>query len=399
MEKHTDSAEPPAGRFCGAPRLAVLAIVLACTVLDAAGGDVGVLPQDQPPASGDDWNEEAWSEQEEPGRSFLYKELVASGFYSTAGEGRFDLSPRPPGSYVGLDWVATYGTTAATGLAAVNLHPRLLWDPAESRFRLAPQDFWWRLRLGGKDRLSLRLGQFVLPYGANPILSPRQMFLLPVEASDLGLKWDWGVALKGPAGDYDWEIAATLGTGESLRSPHLFEDGDRASYLLTGRIGTPTYWDFQYGFSFLYGELPALAGAKLVREGAVSRWRVAFDVFYKRGNYLMFGAQATYGQDGFGGDGDLVPVTAGEAVADVLGSRAWVDWVFPRNNDFRVRGQIESVVRDLSSSGTDDSAAILELGYSLSTSITWRMDYRRELHRSFGDGNDTLFFGFVFYDF
>lgn len=378
---------------------AVLAVVLACTAFDAAGGDVGVLAQDQPPADGDDWGEEAWSEEEEPGRSFLYKELVASGFYSSAGEDRFDLSPRPPGSYFGLDWVATYDTHGATGLAAVNLHPRLLWDPAESRFRLAPQDFWWKLQLGGNDRLSLRLGQFVLPYGVHPILSPRQMFLLSVEATDLGLKWDWGLALKGPAGAWDWEVAATLGTGESLRSPHLFQGDDRESYLVTGRIGTPTYWELQYGFSFLYGRLPVLAGPKQVREEALSRWRVAFDVFYKRGNYLMLGAQATYGQDGFEGDEDLVEVTGGEAAADVLGSRVWVDWVLPANNDFRVRGQIESVVRDLGGAGTDDSALVLELSYSLVTSITLMADYRVELNRLVGDENDTLFFGFVYYGF
>lgn len=408
MEKRTDSSGPISRRL-GASGLAVLAVVLACVFFDAARGDVHGLVQDKNSGGGQDWEEEDWNdEEEESGRSFLYKELVASGYYSDAGESRFDLSPRPPGSYVGVDWVATYSSTAAINerffpdwlrLAAVNLHPRLLWDPAENRLRLAPQDFWWKLQLGGKDRLSLRVGQFVLPYGVNPILSPRQMFILPVEATDLGLKWDWGLALKGPAGAYDWEIAATLGTGESLRSPRLFQDHDRASYLVTGRIGTPTYWELQYGFSFLYGELPVLAGPKLVRAEALSRWRLAFDVFYKRGNYLMFGAQATYGQDGFAGDENLVQVTGGEAAADVLGSRVWVDWVFPAENDLRARGQLETVVRDLSGSGTDDTAAILELSYSLATSVTLMVDYRVELNRSLGDENDTLFFGFVYYGF
>jgi len=168
----------------------------------------------------------------------------------------------------------------------------------------------------------------------NPILAPRQRFILPIEATDLGLKWDWGLDLKGPAGEYDWEIALTIGSGETLRKPHLFEGSDRTSYLITGRIGHPTYWNFQQGLSFLFGNLrPSMRAPPMLftmsmqqmfwdpralSDIPISRWRIAYDVFYKHGTYLMTGGQLSYGQGGFARDEKFVSLTLGGQTGDVL---------------------------------------------------------------------------------
>jgi hypothetical protein len=371
----------------------------------------------------EDWQDEDWEDQEaeeDTGRAFLYWELVLSGFYSPEGvagvppddrsEDHFEFSPRPPGNYVGLDYVRTFTSSSTVNqkfmpgwlsLAAIDLHPRVLFDRMEEsddgdQVEFAPQDFWARFNLGGNDRLTLRVGQFVLPYGVNPILAPRQRFLLPIEATDLGLKWDWGVGVKGPAGEYDWELAATMGSGEALHSPHLFTNSKRQRYLFTGRIGTPTYWDFQYGASFLFGDLPVIRSAKVLSRNSVSRWRVGLDALYKHGTYLMAGAQVTYGQDGFAGDNELVSMTGGDT-ADVLGYRAWVDWVVPVHTDLRLGAQFESVYRDLPTPNSDDSAVILEVGYSLTTSTSVVLDYRMELNRSMGQENDAGFLTFIYY--
>jgi len=201
--------------------------------------------------------QEEFLEGEESGRWFLFKEVVFSGAYYIDGmfglppgdynSDHFELSPRPPGNYIGLDFVKTFTSSSFINgalpgwlqLEAMDLHPRLVYDPMEmdsglDRVKFAPQDFWLRFNPGGVDRLALRIGQFVIPYGVNPILAPRQRFILPIEATDLGLKWDWGLDLKGPVGEYDWEIALTIGSGETLRKPHLFEGSDRTSYLITG---------------------------------------------------------------------------------------------------------------------------------------------------------------------
>ncbi len=362
------------------------------------------------------------------GRSFLFKEVVLSGFYSfdrvrglpveELADEYVGFSRRPPGNYIGLDYVRTFTASSPINkllpdwlqATAMDLHPRVVYDRAEdregfSRIKFAPQDFWLRFSVAETDRLTLRLGQFVIPFGANPILAPRQQFLLPLEAIDLGLKWDWGLNLKGPVGEYDWELALTIGSGEALHSPHIFNRSNRATYLITGRVGSPSYWDWQYGISFLYGDLPAIMGPRRLSDAAISRWRVGYDVFYRHGTYLMAGAQVTYGQDGFTDDYDPrtwqelagpILITHGWNTANVLGLRAWADWVIPRYQDVRLALQFESIRRDVSAPGSDDTAIILEVGYSVTTAITARLDYREELNSPMGE-NDAVYLTVVFY--
>ena len=351
-------------------------------------------------------------------RSFLFKEVVFSVSYyfdrvprllsQDITKDQFELSLRPPGSYIGLDYVRTFSSESLLNkilpdwlpLTAMVLHPRIVYDSKQRSSGLdpiefAPQDFWLRFNPFEKDRLLLRVGQFVIPYGANPILAPRQRFMLPIEATDLGLKWDWGIALKGPAGEYDWEIAATIGSGVALHSPHLFSRSDRESYLFSGRIGSPSYWDFQHGLSFLYGDLPVFMGPIVISDVAISHWRVGYDTFYKHGTYLKLGAQMTYGQDGIGGDEEFVMATNGKK-ADVLGSRAWIDWVIPKHQNLKLAFQFESVVRDLSTWWAYDTAVIFQIDYSLTTKITAVFDYREGLN-PMGRENDAVYFTLIYY--
>jgi hypothetical protein len=161
-------------------------------------------------------------------------------------------------------------------------------------------------------------------------------------------------------------------------------------------MGAPTYWNLQYGFSFLYGDLRFIRGAQVFDPVSISRWRIGVDSFYKSGTYLMFGAQITYGQDGFAGDEKHVGITMGKT-ADVLGYRAMVDWVVPSFQDLRLATQFESVVRDLSTSESDDTALILETTYSLITAVSLILDYRWELNRSMGETNNAIFLTLTYY--
>jgi len=358
-------------------------------------------------------------DEEGNGHSFLFKEAVFAGaFYFDGISGippgntdkdHFKFSPRPPQNYLGLDYVKTFTSTSFLNkvlpdwlpVKAMDLHPRLVYDPLERsdglhRLKFAPQDFWLRFNPGNVDRLMLRVGQFVIPYGVNPILAPRQKFILPIEATDLGLKWDWGIDLKGPIGEYDFELAASIGSGEGLHAPHIFRDSDRRSYLFTGRIGYPTYWDFQQGLSFLFGDLPVLRGPTVFSGVAISRWRIAYDVSYKKGTYLMSGAQVSFGQDGFFGDEQFVALTGGKT-AEVLSFRAWADWVVPKFQNIRLAAQFESVFRDVGTSDLDDTALLLQFGYSFSTTITGKLHYRKEFGRSIGEKNDGLFISLIYY--
>ena len=364
-------------------------------------------------------DDEEGDKGESPERSFFYKEAVVSGFYSPKGavvsprgmsKYHFELNPRPPGNYVGFDYVQTFNSDAYINdvvlpdwlpLTAMDLHPRLVYDRMENGnglepVKFAPQDFWFRFNPRGMDRFTLRVGEFVLPYGMNPIMAPRQRFLLPLEATDLGLKWDWGIDLKGPIDEYEWEAAATIGSGEGVHSPDWFGKAENRTYLFTGRVGTPTYWDLQYGLSCLYGDLPMVRAVTVLDDHSVSRWRIGGDGLYKYGTYLMTGAQVTFGQDGFAGDGRFVPITMGKS-ADVFGGMVWADWVVPTVQDLRFGVQFESLIRDLGTANSDDTAGIVEVGYSLLTSVTAVLDYRGDLNRSMGENDNALFLTLIYY--
>ncbi len=393
-------------------------VLVACAcALAVPSARAAPSPGPQQEESRDDESREEGSA--DTGRSFLFREVLLSGFYSSAGvpglppgdttPDHFGLSPRPPGSYVAVDYVRTF-TEASwlnrhllpewLSIAAMNLHPRVVLDALDTdtglgRLEFAPQDFWVRFNVGNVDRLTLRIGQFVIPYGANPVLAPRQQFLLPIEATDLGLKWDWGIDLKGPLGEYDWEVAATLGAGEGLHAPRPFSGSPDSRFLLTGRLGTPTYRDAQYGVSFLYGNLPQLRGADIVSPTATRRWRVAADTFYKYGTYLVAGAQLSFGQNRL--DAEDAAAGQGSGTAEVLGYRAWLDWVVPTHQDLRLGAQLESVIRDLGRPASDDSALILEVGYSVSTEMSLTLDYRIELHRTRPRSTEGLYLAMIWY--
>jgi len=373
----------------------------------------------------DSQEDEAWDEAPlDSGRSFLYKEIVVSTSFSRRESDSLVLSHHALGSYVALDYVRTFTAESRANralpawlqLSAIDLQPRVVyhgkmpdsdsmemgegvdWPMADGdEVDFAPQDFWVRFQLAGNDRLTLRVGQIVLPYGGSPLMAPRQTFILPVEALDLGLKWDWGMGIKGPLGEHEWELAATVGSGEAWHAPSALGGKRPSSHLFSGRVGSPSYWNFQYGLSALVGELPTLHGPFMVDDYALSRRRLSLDGSYKLDTYLSFGAQVTYGQDGHAGDEDHVLINQGSATAEVLGYRAWADWVPAGGYDLRLAGQFESTTRDRRTPETTERAAILEISYSLTTEITFKFDYRAVLRDFMGLDDDELHLTLVYY--
>ncbi len=77
-------------------------------------------------------------------------------------------------------------------------------------------------------------------------------------------------------GERSLEIALTAGSGLGF---HLH----RNRRLITARLGTPTYKDFQYGLSALYGKVPEIR---------------AEDLLYKLGVYTVLKAELAAGRDG-----------------------------------------------------------------------------------------------------
>lgn len=340
----------------------------------------------------------------EGSRSFFHWDMNASGFYSargvslsSTGSSHWQPTDRIPRNYVGGEYIYTVGETSPLRdllgpleFTTVDLNPHVEVDlnaPRQKadatsvdinsddgqrrvRLKLVLHDFWLRFAPEGMERTTIRVGHFDIPYGINPIMAPRGgVFVMPPEIDDIGFKKDWGVGWKAPLGQYDYELAATTGTGLGLHSPRWFEDASRRSFALSARLGAPTYWHFQYGLSGLYGKVPTIMADERLSSRAFERWRVGADVFYKWQEHTMFMSQV-----GFGENGDQLFDT-GTPRSKVLAAHVLVDHVPPWFQLLNFKVQAKTVFYDLDQSHSDRSNILFEVAYSLSNPVMLRLDY------------------------
>lgn len=320
-------------------------------------------------------------------RSFFFLDINLSGFYSSqgadlSGTGFSHLQPtdRLPRNYVGVEFIHTFGENSRLRrlfgpleLTTIDLNPHIEVDfnqpsntgDSKIRLKLVIHDFWFRFEPRGLKRTTLRVGHFDIPYGINPILSPRGgMFVMPPEINDIGLKKDWGIVWKGPVGSYDYELALTTGTGLGLHDPNWFDKQYPGSYIVSARVGAPTYWDFQYGLSALYGKIPRLMADNRLDERAIERWRINADFFYKLKAHTVFMSQIGFGQN------DLDTGRSNTLAAHFL-----VDYIPPWFQLINFKVQVKTVFSDLDQSNSDHTSALFEVAYSLSTPLMVRLDY------------------------
>lgn len=345
-------------------------------------------------------------------RSFFHWDLNVSAFYSARGadlvgtdSSHWQPTDRIPRNYLGWEYIGTLGENSwlrrllgPLELTTIDLNPhievdfnptttpsldssRVEWRSTSfdinsadrertTRIKLVLHDFWLRFEPSGMERTSLRVGHFDIPYGINPIMAPRGgVFVMPPEIDDIGMKKDWGAVWKGPAGEYDYELALTTGSGLGMHSPHWFDDSQPAAFVTSARIGAPTYWNFQYGLSALYGKIPQLMADQRTGSRALSRWRVGIDGFYKLQQHTMFMSQVGLGQNG---DDPGDPDTGRD---EVLAAHALVDHIPPRCQSLDLKAQVKTVIYDLAADQSDRTSLLLELAWSLATPLMLRLDY------------------------
>ncbi len=291
----------------------------------------------------------------------LKGEVNAVGFYSP-GENYLAMARSTPRTSLGLEWAFRRNPGAARrfALESTDFLLRFTYDPVKRAVIPLPLDTWARFRMGRKD--SLRVGHFQLPYGLNPVLAPRNSFILPLGAYDLGFKWDWGMAYKGSLGRYDYELAGTTGVGERLSWP----DGGA---LVSARIGTPTYKDHEYGFSILYGSVSPQMLNHLILPTKVTRFRVGVDTTLMKRPYRVLMAEVAIGKDG------------GRGVGGVMFA---ADYVLPRAPKYSVTGQVVGWFGDLARARSANSLLTLAVTRTVSTSAIVRLAWVHNLHIASG---------------
>jgi hypothetical protein len=91
---------------------------------------------------------------------------------------------------------------------------------------------------------NIRVGHFTLPFGLEDSMDTNGRLLDYHHGKNLGTKLDWGVELNKVLSKVQYNISYTLGGKDE---PKSIDD----SYVVSGRIGTLSHYDFIIGFSFL----------------------------------------------------------------------------------------------------------------------------------------------------
>ncbi|MBU4346321.1 MAG: hypothetical protein KKH29_03220 [Candidatus Omnitrophica bacterium] len=312
------------------------------------------------------------------GQSFFYKELNIIGGYSDKEEwvGKSEGLKNS----VGFEYYRKSSNEYGDYLTS-DLQIRVAYDSLESSddaWGIEIHNAWAEYKLD--YGYNLKFGHFDPAFGLEPLLDTHATLLQTLAEKNVGFKKDWGLALKGSMPEFDYKIAAQLGSGMSMHR----KDG---SYLLSSRIGAPTYKTFQYGSSLLYGEVLKTEGMntfprnELLSGKAVLKKRIGLDGQYLFGPYLFKG-EIAYGKD----DNEKV-----------LGYLFETDYTLPNYQNLQLEAQFRSWFNDLDEGSTDDSTLTLGVSYKFSSNITFRTNYIHDFNLASGKEDDKLLVQFYYY--
>ena len=233
-----------------------------------------------------------------PEHQFFYYQLNVHGGYDSnePGDG-WGWSDRGARTQMNFEWLIKdeshmqRGYTPLVSPSTWNFKFSLELDPDETdaddgRLRLRLLDTWIKLNTKW-DRTHLWVGHRSYPYGHNPRLDPEFSFLPNQSGVDLGFGKDTGVFVKTPISEQlDLELSATAGgylSGDPFNIKYT-SDGDfdfeedldyDGSWLLTNRIGSPTFKTNEFGIFALGGKLHNHS------ESLITTWRLGGDWVYK----------------------------------------------------------------------------------------------------------------------
>lgn len=312
------------------------------------------------------------------GQSLFYKEVNLIGGYSNKDKwtGRSSTLKNSVGFEDYRKFSNEYGDFLTT-----DLQMRIVYDSQEK-----PQDglgvevhnAWLAYKFSlGHD---VKIGHFDPEFGLEPIVDTHSAILQTLMMENIGFTKDWGCAIEGIFSDFNYRAALQLGSGMSIR----MENG---SYLATMRIGAIANESFQYGFSFLCGEVLKSEGMRtfprddLMEDEAVLKRRVGFDLKYLLGPCQLKG-EAAYGKNS----------------ADyVLGYLTEIDCTLPKQQDWELALQFKSWINDLDKSSSNDSMITFCVSYKVNQKVTVRASASHDFNLAGGNEDNKVLAQFYYY--
>lgn len=308
----------------------------------------------------------------------FYKELVLVGGYSDRNRW---IAKKGMGlkNSVGFEYYRKFSNEYGDFLT-LDLQIRTAYDSTESSddaFGVEIHNAWLEYKLGLGE--SIILGHFDPVFGLEPVLDTHGTLLQTLAHQSIGFKKDWGIGYKGLLGNFDYQIAAQLGSGMSIQR----KDG---SLLLTGRISTPQTKQTQLGLSFMCGQTlqpeqswtipaPRYASSKTVKKK-----RVGIDLQCPLGVLDFKGEIAA-------GDND------GKTVA---GGLAEFGYTVPQNQNLKYKLQTSYWSDDWDEKDARDLTLSPVIEYKINTSATVRLGYFCDVYSS-NDEDNLVLLQFYYY--
>ncbi|MBN2377493.1 MAG: hypothetical protein JXD22_13915 [Sedimentisphaerales bacterium] len=308
----------------------------------------------------------------------LYKEAVVIGGYSDRDQWVGEKNPGLKNS-IGFEYYEKFSDEYGDFLT-LDLQMRAAYDSSEDSsdaFGVEIHNAWLEYKLGLGQ--SLKIGHFDPAFGLEPVLDTHGTLLQTLAAKNIGFKKDWGIGYKGLLGDFDYQLAAGLGSGMGIRRK---DD----SYLLTGRISTPQTKDTQVGLSFLYGQTLqssqswTIPAPELVSDKSIRKKRIGLDVQCPLGIF-DFKAEAAVGDN------------EGETVA---GGLAELGYTVPEQQNLKIKMQTMYWSNDWEEKDARDLTLSPVIEYKVSSTTTVRLGYFHDIYSS-SDENKMVVLQLYYY--
>jgi len=262
----------------------------------------------------------------------------------------------------------------------LDLQMRVAYDSMASSkdaFGVEIHNAWLEHKLGLGE--SIRAGHFAPAFGLEPVVDTHGTLLQTLASQNIGFKRDWGVDYRGLLGDYDYELAAQLGSGMGI---HRKDD----SFLLTGRISTPKSGETQVGLSFLYGQTLqssqpwTIPSPDLVTNKSTRKKRIGLDLQRQLGIFDFKGEIAAGDNDG----------------TTVAGGLVEFGYTVPQQQDLKVKMQMSYWSNEWDKKDARDLTLSPVIEYKINTSSTISLGYFHDVYSS-GDKDRMIVLQFYYF--
>ncbi len=201
----------------------------------------------------------------------------------------------------------------------------------EANFKIQALDTWVKFNTKW-DRTSFWIGNKSIPYGHNPKLDPVSSFMTNIIKMDIGFAQDIGIFFKTPLSsklDLEWALTS----GGALNQPLMVCDNLLANpndpdakpqftfadykyentWLMTSRIGTPTYKRNEVGLIVLAGKIRST----FIPDDLNNVIRFGGDWVFKYHEKFKLSSQLTLGNT-YSYKADVFTSVNGQATADIF---------------------------------------------------------------------------------